>query len=877
MVLLLPTKFYIPPAPAGYIPRPHLFEKLDKALTRRLSLVSAPAGTGKTTLVTAWAQLQRNQGKSIGWLSLDTSENSPLRFLEYFIACLEDGGILLDSGTISSTPRKQIQVQDLLNYINKGLTGLKREVIIILDDYHLIQNIEVHTALKYILEHAPTCLHIILLTRSDPPLELARRRMAGELLELRMEQLRFSIQETDVYFRHSAGLFLAESEIIALNERTEGWIAGLQLAAISLRDHEDTSTFIAAFTGSHRYVFDYLLEQVLDQQDHEVREFLLKTSLLERFSVPLCDAVVGIPNVGRRMLHFLEQANLFLIPLDDERIWFRYHHLFADLLRLMFEQAYPDLATDLHVRACSWYEEHHKIPEAFQHALAAGDMALAARLVSTNVLLLVEQSELYQILSRISAIPRKQIQSIPWMAVAHAWALAYNGQLEHATASLKLAEKNLNTLSDNDQTRIMGHITAVQAYIAWVQGNQNAAIELAETAACLLPAEEIALRALNLTTLGNSLSQFGPNLRATEVLEGAVTLARQVDQLHVFMMAASALAYAYKQLGRLTKAHTICQDAIEISESHQKSTGQPLPQAAPVYSEFSSILHEWGETELAIQAARKGVALSELWGQADSIVLCLLNLINGLSFVQDEKITQKAIYRARTIAQRVSPWFVANVDQIEVRFWLDMDDIPQATRAFRDAIKPLPPSVEASLLLKQKQVDEAIQLIRHALSQTMPETSRESIRLSITHSMAFYMKNDPQQALSILKKTLELAEPENWIATFVRQGEPMENLLRMAQRKSISSGYIRRLLVAFEAQRKTKPVSVTEALIEPLSDREREILHLLNGPLSTPEIAGQLIVSSNTVRTHIKNIYGKLGVHGRSAAVRRGRELGLLV
>ena len=874
---LLPTKFYLPPIPAGFVARPQLLEKMDKVLTHRLTLVSAPAGAGKTILVSAWVQSARKKGVAFGWLSLDGGDNDPERFLEYLVACLEEGGTVIDIAVLPRGQREQAQVENILADFIRGLMALKREIVLILDDYHLIQNKEIHATLEYLLEHTPPRLHLILLTRSDPPLELARLRVSGHLAELRMENLRFSDQEAGAFLKKSAEVQLTEHDLAALNERIEGWIAGLQMAAISLRGSEDASAFVAAFAGSHRFVFDYLLEQVLNRQAPEVREFLLQTSVLERLSAPLCDTVAETGGAARRLLDTLERSNLFLVPLDDERGWYRYHHLFADLLRLMLDQTHPGLSVELHCRACRWHEAQGMLPEALHHALAAGDMELVARLVSANVLVLVEHAELTPILLRMDATPREQRASLPWLGVAHAWALAYTGQMERAEAALSQAEKQSNKLADDECGRLMGHINAVRAYKAWVHGSQQEAVELAMEAALLLPLEEYALRALNVTTLGNALTQYGADPRAVEVLEKAMALARQAGQSHVFMPAATALAYAYIQLGGYHKAHNICLEAIQVAEAHQRRNRQPLPAAASVYAILSSILGEWGEIEKSIQTARKGLALSELWGQADTTMLCLFSLANGLSIAHEPKSARTVLQRARETALKVSPWFVMFVDQTELRTHLDADEIAQAARLAPEMGARLPASSEARLLVKQNRWDEALALLERALPEALNPPSREAVGLGVTQALAFYIKKDEVRALSALKQTLALAEPENRVATFVREGVVMEKLLQLALAKSISLAFVRRLLAVFEAQRKPRTAPAFETLIEPLSARELEVLRNLNGPLSTPEIAEQLVVSANTVRTHIKNIYGKLDVHGRSGAVRRGKELRLLV
>jgi LuxR family maltose regulon positive regulatory protein len=880
MTTLLPTKFYLPPVPAEYVARPQLFEQLDKALLHRLTLISAPAGAGKTTLVSAWAQSVRKKGVITGWLSLDEADNVPTRFREYLLGCLEEGGAQLGLGGLPGAGEAG-ENYGLAEFVLE-LTKVQQELIIILDDYHLIHSQEIHSALEYLLEHLPPRLHILLLTRSDPPLEMARLRVAGQLLEMRMQQLRFSGQEAASFLKKSAGVLLTEGDVTALNTRTEGWIAGLQMAAISLRGRQDVSSFVAAFAGSHRFVFDYLLEQVLSRQTPEVRQFLLKTSVLEQLSAPLCDMVAETGGTARQLLDILEKGNLFLMPLDDERIWYRYHHLFADLLKLLLEQDQPGLAKELHQRACNWYEAQGMISPALSHALEAGDTKLVTRLVSANVLGLVEQAELWPILLRMDATLGERTGSLtartsfPWLSVAHAWALVYTGQMERAEAALRLADESLQSLPDDERMRIAGHTAAVRAYAAWVDGDQQAALEFAQAAELHLPVDEIAVRALNLTTLGNALMQYSASPRAAEVLEQAVALGRQAGQSHVFMLAAAALAYAYASLGRLHKAHAVCQEAIEVAEAYQQRNRRQLSAAASIFAILSSILEEWGEIQQSIQAARRGLALSEVWGQADTIMLCLLSLANGLSLAHEFEAAQHTIQRARKLAQKVSPWFVLNAQYVEMRIYLDAGQIDQAARLKAEAGPIFPASLEAHLLIKQNRLNQALQLVERSLAEAQDSPSLATVRLGVIYAIALFLNNDEAHALSVLRQTLALAEPENRLSVFVRGGQPMAKLLQQAQAKGVAPEFTRRLLAAFQERDKPGMAFKDELFVEALSERELEVLQLLNSHLSVPEIAEQLYVSANTVRTHIKNIYGKLGVHRRSLAVLRGHELGLL-
>lgn len=902
MAALLPIKFSLPPLPSGFVERPTLFAKLDDTLSHRLALVSAQAGSGKTTLVSAWAHSLRKKGVITGWLSLDEGDNIPERFLEYLVGCLEEGGAPFPPEMLIFEKSAAPSPEEYLAEFIRALLGVRQEMVVILDDYHLIHDLTIHTALGYLLEHLPPLLHICLLTRSDPPFELARLRVAGYLLEVRMENLRFSSQEAASFLKKSAGVQLSQADLSALNERTEGWIAGLQMAAISLRGRQDVSAFVSGFKGSHRFVFDYFFEQVLKQQTPELRQFLLQTSVLEQLCAPLCEAVAETGGRARALLDTLERANLFLAPLDDERAWYRYHHLFAELLRMLLEQEPPGQVTELHCRAAKWYEAQGMIPESFQHALSANDAGMAARLVSENVLALVEHAELAPILLRMEATRGARAlqpgvdSSSPWLEVAHAWALAYTGQMERARVALSNAERSLaegslaelnldgRSLAERSpqgipagvRDEIAGHIAAVRAYTAWVQGNQQESLEMAELATRLLPDEAVAVRALTLTSLGNALSQYRADPRAVGVLEQATALAQGAGQTHVYMLASSALAYAHIVLGELRTAQAVCLEAIAAAEAYQRRHGHPLPAAACVYIMLASIHNQRGEIQAALQLAQKSLALSELWGQADSILLCLINLADMLSLSGDYEAARGALGRGRRLAQNISPWFVLNVDLIEVNMWLDAGDVQKASQVARAAAMPLPTWVQARLLLNQNRPDEVLSLLDSAQSEEPASLALNNLRMRILEAMALYLKKDETQALAAIKRALEMAEPENIVISFLRGGQMMEQLLKNALVRSITPQFTSRLLAAFQQGKQPQVSLIDELYIEELSERELEVLHRLNSHLSVPEIADELFVTANTVRTHIKNIYGKLGVHRRSVAVGRAHDLGLL-
>jgi LuxR family maltose regulon positive regulatory protein len=886
MAVLISTKFHIPPAPAGFVARPHLLQKLEAARACRLTLVSAPAGAGKTTLASAWAQAARREGIGVGWLSLDAGDNDPKRFLAYLEACLEEGGIAIPGKVRPPDGSQTPPADDLLAGFIQWGAALKREVILVLDDFHQIQNPEIHIALEYLLEHLPARLHIVLLTRSDPPLALARLRVSGQLSDVRMEHLRFSTSEAATFLKQAAGVQLVEADVVALNTRTEGWVAGLQMAAISLRGRQDVSAFIAAFTGSHRFVFDYLLEEVLSRQTPEVRQFLLQTSVLERLSAPLCDAVAETNGAARRLLDTLERDNLFLAPLDDERGWYRYHHLFADLLKLVLEQTQSGLTSELHRRACDWYALHELLPEALHHALAAGDVELAARLVSANVLVLIEHDETAPTLQKIDAVPLHTLHALPWLGIARAWVMGV-GQVQKSHQILDNVEKSLESIPDAaERWRLQGHLAAARAFVYGAQGDLDNTIHQAQLADGLLPAEEVGVRALNLALWGDILSKDRHDPAAMPILERALELARQAHKPHVALIAAAALTLGHLGAGRFRQAHRVCQEALEIAEAYQQRTQQRLSAAAMNYTLMARVTVEWGETEKAIRLGRTGLALCERWGQDDTEVMCLLYLGQAAMFSGDRCQALQVFQRAQHTAQKISPWLWQMATSFALDSLLDSespteDEVQAQIHAVQESGGGYPVPLQARLLLRNGQPDEALAITARTLEDFGGQPSMIIVRLHALRALAYQARGEDKKALVALEEALAQAAAENRVMSLAREGEPMMRLLRLALRRSAHPEFVRRLLAAGEARRKALPAPppaagpFVEPLIEPLSERELEVLRSLNGPLSTPEIAERLFVSANTVRTHIKNIYAKLGVHGRSAAVRRGQELGL--
>jgi LuxR family maltose regulon positive regulatory protein len=460
---LLATKLYAPPARPGLVTRPRLLRRLDQGLGSRLILVSAPAGYGKTTLVSAWLAEQRSAG---AWLSLDAGDNDPARFLRYLIAAVQTiaHGVGEAAQALLQSPRLP-PLEAALSLLINDLCSLPDHVVLVLDDYYLIGASDIHQAAAFLLDHLPSQIHLLIATRTDPPLPLARWRSRGQLVEVRAAHLRFTPDEAAVFLNEVTGLELSADDIAAIEARTEGWVAGLRLAALSMQDRDDVQGFVSAFTGSHHYIADYLVEEVLDRQADTVRSFLLQTSILDRLSGPLCDALTE-QNDGQLMLENLERVNLFLIPLDDERRWYRYHRLFSGLLRYRLERMYPALLPELHRRSAQWFERQGDVSKAIEHWIAAQDIATAARLVESIGLELLERSELRQLLAWIEPISDELIRAHPWLCIYRAWALILTGQIEFVEPCLQVAERELpasDEITDPDVRNKLGHIAAIRA------------------------------------------------------------------------------------------------------------------------------------------------------------------------------------------------------------------------------------------------------------------------------------------------------------------------------------------------------------------------------------------------------------------------------
>lgn len=911
---LLTTKLYIPsvrPDPSNAIrtrlvSRPRLIAQLNAGLERKLTLISAPAGFGKTTLLSEWAT---TSGRPVAWVSLDKSDNDPTQFWAYFITALQTiqaglGRDILAALESARSPSIEPLLTGLINEIAKtpppSVPGPGRGLAIVLDDLHVITERQVHDALTFLLDNLPPQMHLTLSSRADPPWSLARLRARGEMAELRAADLRFTAGEATAFLNDVMELSLPAEDIAALEARTEGWIAGLQLAALSMQGRKDIAAFIRAFSASHHFIVEYLVDEVLDQQPPEVQEFLLKTSVLERMTAPLCDATANRDD-SRCMLAHLDKANLFLIPLDDEQRWYRYHHLFANLLRLRLKQTTPDQVSSLHLGASEWYEQNELLADAVNHALAAGDAERVARLVEGNAIAIVEHGELSSLIRQLDALPDEAVCAHPWLCIAYAWALSYAGRVDSIEPLLRAAEKGLDETDGHAEARsILGRIAALRGYVADLEGDSSRSLMFGREALKHISQDDLSLRAYVLSSVGISLRKLGDLSDAAQAFAQAVALSRRAGDSQISVMVLCRLATLQIWQGQLNRAATTCQDALSLTREHARREGQQLPATGYAHIQMSRVLCEWNDLEAAHRHARKGIELSQRWGQADVLAFGYYNLGRILYRQRDLEGLLEVTQKIERAVDVLPAWFVPDAMEVKVMYHLASGDAGGAFRLAQEQGMGNPENIFLDryfnhftfvrlLIVLGKtdpdRLDEALELLAQLLSMAEATGARgyeiESLALQ---AIVLWAKGKRDPALVALERALFLAEPESHVRVFADGGAPMGELLRQSAVRGIAVNYAGRLLAALEKEAKSAgdraqrgaTISPPASLIELPSARELEVLRLLTTHLPVSEIARELGIAPSTVRSHVKNIYGKLNVHSRSEAVEQARELKLL-
>lgn len=885
------TKLRPPPARPNLVVRTRLREALARHEGRKLTLVSAPAGFGKTTLLGEWATDSSAVGSSVAWVSLDETDNDPALFFTGLVAALRAIHEGIGEGILSSLGSPQPPaVEAVMGALINELAAVPQEIAIVLDDYHLINAKSVHEAVSFLLEHLPENLHLVVAGRTDPPLRLSKLRARNQMTELRVADLRFTLEEAAAFLGDVMGLSLSAGDVAALDDITEGWVAALQLAALSMRDHEDVSGFVEAFSGSNRYVLDFLAEEVLVRQPDDVREFLLETSVLERMTAALCDALTGHSN-GQTMLERLDRENLFVVALDEERRWYRYHHLFADFLRGRLIREKPGLVGELHLRASGWYEDNGLASEAIGHALSALDYERAARLIEGGVKGAWSRGEGPTVLRWLEALPVGAKRHRPRLITEHALALVLTGRPNDAEPLLEEAERAAEVIGE-DRRFLLGFASAVRSWRARLRGDAPAAVELARRALSLLPDEDALQRNFAAICLGDALRTAGDLAAASEAFAEAAEIGRAVGDVNGTLTGMVLHARVQAERGRLREAEAAFRRALR----HLTEEGfELLPAAGVVHLGMGVLLYEQNDLDGAERELNRGKQLAERSREVSSLVWAYITLSRVKRVRGDEEGAFEMAHEAEWVAcASGADLQIAIAGAWMTRLRVARGDLAEAAAfereraanadAAADAARVMDTLTSARLLHAQGRHREALPLLEE-LSDAAAEAGRtgDLIEVLALRALALWASNEKERAVSSLTRALALAEPEGYVRTFVDEGEPMGELLSatLAARQRghpdtgrVPARYLAKLMAAL-AQETTTP-RADERLPEPPSKRELEVLALIAAGKSNQEIARELFVSTSTVKTHINNLYGKLQVRSRTQAVARARELDLL-
>jgi LuxR family maltose regulon positive regulatory protein len=870
---LLTTKLYILPVRPELVSRPRLIEQLNAGLDRKLTLISAPAGFGKTTLLSEWVG---GCQRPVGWLSLDESDNDPARFFTYFIAALQrvDPGIGQGAQAMMQSPQPP-PPEVLLTALINDIAAASQPFILVFDDYHLITALPIHQQLAFLLEHQPPQMHLVIATREDPPLPLSRLRARGQTVEIRQADLRFTPEETADFLRRVAQADLSSADVAALQQRTEGWIAGLQLVALSIRGHDDVSRLVQSFTGSHRHILDYLMDEVFQQQPADVQDFLLRTSILDRFTAALCDAVAERDD-SHEVLLALEQANLFIVPLDESRQWYRYHRLFADLLRHRLEVEGRHDVARLHKKASQWYVDNGLPADAVRHALAGSDWERAADLILTINTGMLKRGEVVTLLGWFQALPDEVVRARPRLCYEYSWPLVLSDQIDAAEPYLARAEQ---VALEHEITSLLGEIAIAKTHIARARSDNTRVIELSEQALSLLPRDDLSGRSIVAVNLGLAQWHRGRMAEAEQALLEAQRAGRGSGNEYVRWTAVLFLSRIQTARGKSRQAAESCRRMIQ--------QGGQLPIVGLAHYDLGRLSYEWNELAAAADHLQRGLEIVRRGGSVEFEVGGCAALAFIKQALGDSAAAQAALQRADQLLEKpgIPPSTRLYTLASHVAVALGQGDLDAASRvverfpkleeagSFPDYLLLM--LAQARVLLAQGQRAAAMEHLETL--QAMASQSGWQSTVTQARALQALAALTPEEALAFLTEALRRAEPEGYVRTFVDTGEPMAELLREAAAQEVAPDYVKKLLRAFDASEAPPPSpTVAQPLIEPLSDRELDVLRLLADGLTNQEIALALFISVNTVKTHLKNIYGKLGVNDRREAVTKAKELDLL-
>ncbi|HEY3437653.1 MAG TPA: LuxR C-terminal-related transcriptional regulator [Actinotalea sp.] len=909
---LIATKLYTPTRRRGLVARPRLLEALRRGADARLVLVSAPAGFGKTTLLADWLDEEPGVDRRVAWLSLDPADAEPVSFWSYVVTALAGAVPGVGPAVLELVRAAPMPTDLMLTTLVNALTGAEGQVWLVLDDYHLVDNPEIGRGLAFLLQHLPPHVHVVLSTRADPDLPLARWRMRGELVEIRAADLRFTSDEAAAYLGEATGQRLTTGDVQVLEERTEGWIAALQLAALSLRGRADVSGFIDRFAGDDRYLVDYLVEEVLAHQPASVRDFLLRTAVLDRLTGSLCDAVVGGDD-GDQMLLSLERANLFLVPLDDQRTWFRYHHLFADVLRARLLAEQPDLVPLLHQRASRWHEEHDAVEEAVRHALAANDVERAAYLMELAIPAIRRNRQEAMLPGWLQALPDEVVRRRPVLGVFDAYLHLAAGDLEAVEPRLAAAERALAAVPEgspapwpttDELDTLPATIEVYRASLAQARGDVAGTTEHARRAFGLARPGDHLVRGAAAGFLGLAAWAQGDVVAALETFTQAVASLHAAGNLVDELSSTAMLADMNLGAGRPITARRLYLDAIRTGEAHGAAALRAMPD---LYVGLSGLDHEGGDLPGARRHLDTAAALAERGSMTESryrwfAVRGRVAAADGEPEEAEAFLDQaEQLYRAgffpdlRPVAAARARLWIAQGRLSEAAAWAQGRGLSTSDDAvFLTEYEHL---TLVRLIVAQHRArpdDDAMHRAVGLLSRLREAAERSGragslVEIDLLLALAHDTHGRRLEAREALERALtDAPEPEGYARTFVDEGAPLLVLLRDARDRGVADPQPSRLLAlaappgdAAERSRppddlvgRTHPAGAP--LADPLSARELQVLRLLDSELSGPQIAGELFVSHNTLRTHTKHIFTKLDVTNRRAAVRRARELGLM-
>ncbi|MBX2999725.1 MAG: AAA family ATPase [Caldilineaceae bacterium] len=900
---LLATKLHIPPARARMVARPRLLDDLNGQLEQRLTLISAPAGFGKTTLLSAWL---RTIHQPVAWLSLDTGDSDPARFLRYFVAALQQIDAALGQSIAATLDAAQPPLDAAMSALINDMMDLPGDFLLVLDDFHNIDNAVVHGAIQMLVANQPPQMHLVIATREDPPLPLARLRARGQLAEVRAQDLRFTLDETIAFLHDVMGLALAPRDVDALEARIEGWIAGLQLAALSMQKHDQPSEFIAGLSGNHHFILTYLTEEVLRQLPPDLHTFLLHTAVLDQLTGPLCDAVTGRED-SAAVLADLYAANVFVIPLDEEHRWYRYHHLFADLLRGQLNRAEPDLAPILHGRASQWYAGEGLAAEAIEHAFAAQNLEEVVRLLEIHARPVVLQGYAQTVEGWLRRLRGAIHSQSAWMAgpranLAFAWSLLLRGQLGEVEPYLNAAEAASSARASHTE------ILSLRAALVSLRGDVDKGCDLAEKAVALAP-DDPYVQGMSLFSLATAYNYAGRVVEAIEHYQQALPICRASGNTLAAMLIVANLGMLYIMRGQLRAAADL---SLSVIAAVERAVGAPTPALATVYGIHSELLYAWGELEAAHTGLQRWLALSKRGGHVAAITYGYVMLSRILLALGDRPGSESALNEAISLlSYRMPAWVTSQVTAQRVAQALDRSDLAAASSILaqtgvtaedkphhtREVIQiaylrllyhlgrddPHAPHLAQALDLANRLLDAAEGAGR----------AGRALEILILRALVHTAQGEDRLALDDLRRALILAAPEGTVTPFANEGAPMQLLLAhlrswLERRTNIVEtrpllAHIDKVLAAFRDHRESKPSVLQEdkepspsSLAEPLSERELDVLRLMGDGLTYQETADQLIVSLNTVRFHVKSIYSKLSVDKRSAAIDRARGLRLI-